>query len=132
MLYVPRHLPNKLEYKVFKLYFSPLSVTDGKQRERNHPSLSAYSAGRAIWGIGAILVLYLGMLWVLVLGDRRSIRCGGGLDGCEQMCTLHAVFVLGVCLRETWTVWRIVPCVHKMYTLGRFHGLLETFLFAVD
>ena len=56
----------------------------------------------------------------------------GGLDGCEQMCTLHAVFVLGVCLRETWTVWRIVPCVHKMYTLGRFHGLLETFLFAVD
>ena len=56
----------------------------------------------------------------------------GGLDGCEQMCTLHAAFVLGVCLRKTWTVWRIVPCVHKMYTLGRFHGLLETFLFAVD
>ena len=28
----------------------------------------------------------------------------GGLDGCEQMYTLHAVFVLGVCLRETWTV----------------------------
>ena len=74
MLYVPRHLPNKLEYKVFKLYFSPLSVTDGKQRERNHPSLSAYSAGRAIWGIGAILVLYLGMLWVLLHGDLRSIR----------------------------------------------------------
>ena len=61
------------------MYFSPLSVTDGKQRERNHPSLSAYSAGRAIWRIGAILVLYLGMLWVLVLGDRRSIRCGGGV-----------------------------------------------------
>ena len=27
---------------------------------------------------------------------------GGG--GCEQMCTLHAVVVLWVCLRETWTV----------------------------
>ncbi len=48
MLYVPRHLPNKLEYKVFKLYFSPLSVTDGKQRERNHPSLSAYEGGRVV------------------------------------------------------------------------------------
>ena len=54
--------------------------------------------------LGGLLVLYLGMLWVLVLGDRRSIRCGGGLDGYEQMCTLHAVFVLGVCLGETWTV----------------------------
>ena len=51
----------------------------------------------------------------------------GGLDGCEQMCTMHAVFVLGVCLRETWTVWRIIPCVYKVYTLGRFqfHSLLR-------
>jgi hypothetical protein len=64
MLYVPRHLPNKLEYKVVKLYFSPLSVTDDKQRDRNHPFSSSYSAGRAIWGIRAILVLYLGMLWL--------------------------------------------------------------------
>ena len=45
MLYVPRHLPNKLEYKVVKLYFSPLSVTDDKQRDRNHPFSSSYSAG---------------------------------------------------------------------------------------
>ena len=29
-------------------------------------------------------------------------RVGGG--GCEQMCTLHAVVVLWVCLGETWTV----------------------------
>jgi hypothetical protein len=28
-------------------------------------------------------------------------------------------------------VWRIVPCVYKIYTLGHFHGLLGTFLFAV-
>ena len=28
-------------------------------------------------------------------------------------------------------IWRIVPCVYKIYTLGRFHGLLGTFLFAV-
>jgi hypothetical protein len=74
MLYVPRHLPNKLEYKVVKLYFSPLSVTDDKQRDRNHPFSSSYSAGRAIWGIRAIPVLYLGMLWVLLLGDLGSIR----------------------------------------------------------
>jgi hypothetical protein len=75
-------------------------------------------------------------LFVAVLRPRplfvAVLRPRGDLDGCEQMCTLHAVFVLGVCLRETWTVCRIVPCVHKMYTLGRFHGLLETFLFAVD
>jgi hypothetical protein len=73
MLYVSRHLPNRLEYS-FKLDFSPLSVTDDKQRDRNHPFSSFYSAGRAIWGIGAILVLYLGMLWVLLLGDLRSMR----------------------------------------------------------
>jgi hypothetical protein len=52
MLYVLRHLPNKLEYKVFKLYFSPLSVTDDKQRDCNHPFSSSYSAGRAKHGGG--------------------------------------------------------------------------------
>jgi hypothetical protein len=25
-------------------------------------------------------------------------------------------------------IWRIVPCVYKIYTLGRFHGLLGTLL----
>ena len=43
-----------------------------------------------------------------VLGDvvaaSRLCVYEGGLDGCGQRCTLHAVFVLGVCLRETWTV----------------------------
>jgi hypothetical protein len=34
---------------------------------------------------------------------------GGGstehvYGACQQMCTLHAVVVLWVCLRETWTV----------------------------
>ena len=55
------------------LYFSPLSVTDGKQRERNHPSLSSYSAGRVIWRIGAILVLYLGMLWLRADSAYRGV-----------------------------------------------------------
>ena len=67
MLYVPRHLPNKLEYKVFKLYFSPLSVTDGKQRERNHPSLSSYSAGR-------VMVLFR----INMLGGRGVCRSSSG------------------------------------------------------
>ena len=114
------------------LYFSPLSVTDDKQRDRNHPFSSSYSAGRAIWGLGAILGTVLGDVVGAAAWGSKIYTLSGGLDGCEQMCTLHAAFVLGVCLRKTWTVWRIVPCVHKMYTLGRFHGLLETFLFAVD
>ena len=55
------------------LYFSPLSVTHGKQRDCNHPSLSSYSAGRVIWGIGAILVLYLGMLWLRADSAYRGV-----------------------------------------------------------
>ena len=38
----------------------------------------------------------------------------GGLDGCEQMCTLHAVVVLWVCLRETWVVFRDDPQYNVM------------------
>ena len=48
------------------MYFSPLSVTDGKQRERNHPSLSSYSAGRvmvlfkiSMLGGRGIVIVYL-------------------------------------------------------------------------
>ena len=47
---------------------------------------------------GAILVLY----FVGATGWGSKIyTLRGGLDGCEQMCTLHAVVVLWVCLRET-------------------------------
>ena len=66
-------LPNKLEYKVLCCisvhYQSRMTIN----WIANTPS-RFHSAGRAIWGIGAILVLYLRMLWVLVLGDLRSIR----------------------------------------------------------
>ena len=47
-----------------------------------------------------------------------------GMGGSKERCTLHAgyvvVFVVG-------KVWRIVPCVYKIYTLDRFqfHGLLK-------
>ena len=50
------------------------------------------------------------------------------MGGFEEMCTMHAVSMLGFVVGK---VWRIVPCVYKIYTLGRFHGLLGTFLFAV-
>ena len=31
-----------------------------------------------------------------------------GGRGTEKMCTLHAVFVLWICLRETWTVFKTI------------------------
>jgi hypothetical protein len=73
MLYVQRHLPNRLEYKVL----SCISVHYQSRMTSNEIAITPsrlHSAGRAIWGIGTILVLYLGMLWVLVLGDLRCIR----------------------------------------------------------
>ena len=104
MRYVPRHLPNKLEYKVLSCisvhYQSrmasngsaitppdPLTVQAGQYGESE---LSWYCT----WGCCGC--------WCLGIQD---LYAEGGVDGCEQMCTLHAVFVLGVCLRETWTVW---------------------------
>ena len=42
--------------------------------------------------------------WGIVPCVIKIYTLRGGLDGCEQMCTLHAEFVLGVCLGETWTV----------------------------
>jgi hypothetical protein len=44
------------------------------------------------------------------------------------MCTLHAVVVLCFCgWQDFCKVWRIVPCVYKIYTLDQFqfHGLLK-------
>ena len=72
MLYVSRHLPNRLEYKVL----SCISVHYQSRMTSNEIEITPsrlHSAGMAIWGIGAILVLYLGMLWVLLFGDLRSI-----------------------------------------------------------
>ena len=72
MLYVPRHLSNKLEYKVLScisVHYQSRMTSNGIA---NTPA-RFHSAGRAIWGIGAILVLYLGMLWMLLLGDLRTI-----------------------------------------------------------
>ena len=54
----------------------------------------------------------------------RAQDSDAGVGGTKEMCTLHAgyvvVFVVG-------KVWRIVPCVYKIYTLDRFqfHGLLK-------
>ena len=55
---------------------------------------------------------------------RQGMDSDAGMGGSKERCTLHAgyvvVFVVG-------KVWRIVPCVYKIYTLDRFqfHSLLK-------
>jgi len=91
------------------LYFSPLSVTDDKQRDRKHP----FSFPQCRQGNLGNCSMYLGTLLVPVLGDlvdavawgSKIYTLRGGVDGCEQMCALHAVFVLCVCLRERLIRW---------------------------
>ena len=91
MLYVPCHLPNKLEYKVLSCisvhYQSRMTSNEIASTPRHPLTVQAGQAG---------IVLCVSKIYTL------CIRMGGG--GCEQMCTLHAVVVLWVCLRETWTV----------------------------
>ena len=110
MLYVPRHLPNKLEYKVL----SCISVHYQSRMTSNEIASTPsrlHSACRAMvlfkintWGGRGVLGDVVGAAaW-----GSKIYTLRGGLDGCEQMCTLHAVFVLGVCLRETWTVSKTI------------------------
>ena len=126
MLYVPRHLPNKLEYKVL----SCISVHYQSRMTSNEIAITPsrlHSAGRAIWGIGAILVQYLGMLWVLLLGDLRSIHRGGvwmAASRCVRcMQSLCWGFVLGrhgqfgESLHALCTHGTIRQTVH-VYTMG--------------
>ena len=91
MLYVPRHLPNKLEYKVL----SCISVNYQLRMTSNGIAITSsrlHSTGRVmvLFKVAGYLTLRAGV-----------VLCWGG---CQQMCMLHAVVVLGVCLRETWTV----------------------------
>ena len=79
------------------LYFSPLSVTDDKQRDRKHP-FSSPQCSQGNMGVGG---------WVGGWG-------GGG-------------YVFGVVFGDRVDVvaWGIVPCVSKVDTLGLFHSLLK-------
>ena len=86
------------------LYFSPLSVTDDKQRDRKHP-FSFPQCRQGNMGNRSYPGTVLGDVVGAAAWGSKIYTLRGGLDGGEQMCTLHAVFVLGVCLRETWTVW---------------------------
>ncbi len=66
MLYVPRHLPNRLEYKVL----SCISVHYQSRMASNEIAITPsrlHSAGRA-------MVLFKVAGWVLLLGDLRSRR----------------------------------------------------------
>jgi len=120
------------------LYFSPLSVTDDKQRDRKHPFSSFYSAGRAKhggrWGERpTVQARYLGELVDVVACENRSMRIQDRYVDVEGVGWLRAkVFAACsggvVCLSlDIGKVWRIVPCVYKIYTLGRFqfHNLLR-------
>ena len=120
------------------LYFSPLSVTDDKQRDRKHPFSSFYSAGRAKhggrWGERpTVQARYLGELVDVVACENRSMRIQDRYVDVEGVGWLRAkVFAACrggvVCLSlDIGKVWRIVPCVYKIYTLGRFqfHNLLS-------
>ena len=47
----------------------------------------------------------------------------GGLDGCEQLCTLHAVVVLCVCL---WTLAKFGESFHAYTRCIRWGGSNST------
>ena len=94
MLYVPRHLPNKLEYKVLcciSVHYQSRMTSNGIAITPSHPptvqagqyevgwggTLGAFGClclGNRVMYFGALLVLYLGTLWMLLFVDLRSIR----------------------------------------------------------
>ena len=94
MLYVPRHLPNKLEYKVLcciSVHYQSRMTSNGIAINPSHPltvqagqyevgwggALGAFGClclGNRVMHLGALLVLYLGTLWMLLLVDLISIR----------------------------------------------------------
>ena len=61
------------------LYFSPLSVTDDKQRDRNHPFSSSYSAGRVMLLFKIIGDLVDAAAWgiVLCVSKNYTLRIEG-------------------------------------------------------
>ena len=94
MLYVPRHLPNKLEYKVLScisVHYQSRMASNGSAITPSHPptvqagqyevgwggTLGAFGClclGNRVMHLGGLLVLYLGTLCMLLLGDPRSIH----------------------------------------------------------
>jgi len=67
----------------------------------------------------------------LVFSERERERERQDSDGGGGVTDVYAACSGGVVYCCFGKIWRIVPCVYKIYTLGRFHGLLGTFLFAV-
>ena len=108
MLYVPRHSPNGLEYKVLScisVHYQSRMTSNGIAITPSHPpTVQAGQYGESFYTSRSYPGTVLGDVVGAAAWGSRIYTLRGGLDGCEQMCTLHAVFVLGVCLRETWTV----------------------------
>jgi hypothetical protein len=105
------------------LYFSPLSVTDDKQRDRKHPSLSSYSAGRAmgLFKVAGYFLYYIliARCWLLFipypitgLFDERCIFCG-----CVAVMGYFGSFWMSL-LRESCRVCRSSPLVYPTGKLG--------------
>ena len=92
MLYVPRHLSNKLEYKVLScmsVHYQSRMTSNGIAITSSHPltvqagqygvgwggTLEAFGChclGNRVVYVEALLVLYLGTLWMLLFVDLRS------------------------------------------------------------
>ena len=75
------------------LYFSPLSVTDDKQRDRNHPFSFPQCRQGGQNGGGCVRGSQSGFP-LLNPTMQAGQDSDGGVGGTEEMCTLHAVVVL--------------------------------------
>ena len=94
MRYVPRQLPNKLEYKVLScisVHYQSRMASNGSAITPSHPptvqagqyevgwggTLGAFGClclGNRVMHLGGLLVLYLGTFCMLLLVDLRFIR----------------------------------------------------------
>ena len=111
-----------------KLYFSPLSVTDDKQRDRNHPFSSSYSAGRGgslgVFGCLCLGNVVLGIdpcllaMYTSHAGCDKASECVGGLQcgvlqqpvfSFSRVCVFSLFFLFSK-KRNNKSCWRSRPC----------------------
>ena len=154
MLYVPRHLPNKLEYKVLScisVHYQLRMASNGIVITPSHPptvqagqyevgwggTLGAFGClclGNRVMHLGGLLVLYLGTLCMLLLVDLRFIRFASWYSAGRA---IHGGGWVGVeCVggglggggkRGIWQdapEYNLIDCIHKTI----FSNVLEGFL----
>jgi len=143
MLYVPRHLPNKLEYKVLScmsVHYQSRMTSNGIAITPSHPptvQAGQYEVGWVMLLLGDPRSMRLGIqdvyapmriLWMSLVGEPYA-ACSGGVVGLSLMTwtTLMIRPQAPKCSRPfqlNLLFWGIVPCVSKIDTLGLFHSLL--------